>query len=67
MSLLEEIQQNRITKLKDITARWEMTRSTAKHDIARLVALKCIRFTGSNKMGRYELTTNNKLALRAIL
>ena len=52
---LEELRQDRAMKIKDIMGWWRITQSTAKRDIAGLVALKFIRFTGSKKTGRYEV------------
>jgi Fic family protein len=51
---LGRVQQGLTSKADDIEAAWGVTLRTAKRDIAGLIDLQLIRFSGARKNGRYR-------------
>ncbi len=56
---LGRVQQGLISKADDIEAAWGVTLRTAKRDIAGLIDLGLIRFSGARKNGRYQLSISD--------
>ena len=52
---LGELQKNAPMRVSDITEIWGVVARTAKRDLAQLVALRMVVFTGTKRHGHYIL------------
>jgi len=57
---LGRLQQGDSVKAENIVSVWRSTPRTARRDIAGLIAVRLIRFTGARRNGRYELYDRKK-------